>query len=350
MSFRRVSPPTRRSMQKVRYEIDPHNRLVIEGRNKGLGLPQFRKVLDGVFKIDKDNELAYHVKAPLKKDEDTPHQVKLKGTWSLTDSHNLMLTLDKWKRQTFGDRLTLQGEIIDVRKNSLLFAVTTQAKDNVESTYVVELGGAWQADENNRLTFRIKRETSRYDILTFDGAWEIDKNHEIIYRYEKSRLIRKRKVVRTLIFRGRWDIKDNLRISYVLDADTNSAFNFETSLGVFEKDYIKYELGIRLSARPRPVKRTVIIFGTWRIKRPLGLIFEIQYADGRLQSIAFGAEANFTKSDTILFKLKTSADNKDLSATLELSHKILKGDGEAFLKLLKSREESSALLGAALRW
>lgn len=337
-------------MQKVRYEIDPHNRLVIEGRNKGLGLPQFRKVLEGVFKVDKNNELIYHVKAPLKKDEDTPHQLKLKGSWSLTDSHNLMLTLDKWKRQTFGDRLTLEGEIIDVRKNSLLFAVTTQAKDNVESTYVVELGGAWQADENNRLVFRIKREASRYDILTFDGAWEINKNHEIIYRYEKSRLIRKRKVARTLIFRGRWDIKDNLRISYVLDADTNSVFNFKTSLGILKDDYIKYELGIGLSYRPKPIERSVTLFGAWKVKKNAGLIFEIKHGPRNIQTITFGAEARLTDKDTILFKLKNNIGSKDIGATLELSHKILKGDGEAFIRLLKSRDESSVLIGAGRIW
>lgn len=337
-------------MQKVRYEVDPHNRLVIEGRNKGLVLPQFRKVLDGIFKVDKDNELTYHVKAPLKKDEDTPHQVKLKGSWSLTDSYNLMLTLDKWKRQTFGDRLTLQGDIIDARKNSLLFAVTTQAKDNVESTYVLSLGGSWQADEYNRLTFRIKREASRYDILTFDSAWEIDKNHEIIYRYEKSRLIRKRKVVRTLIFRGHWDIKDNLRISYTLDADTNSAFNFETSLGVFEKNYIKYELGIRLSYRPKPIERSVTLFGAWKVKKNAGLIFEIKHGPRNIQTITFGAEARLTDKDTILFKLKNNIVDKDVGASLRLSHKILKGDGEAFLRLLKSRDESSVSIGAGRRW
>ena len=52
-------------MQKVRYEIDPHNRLVIDDSGRKSDLTKFRKVIDGRFKTDKFNNLSYHVKAPL---------------------------------------------------------------------------------------------------------------------------------------------------------------------------------------------------------------------------------------------------------------------------------------------
>ncbi len=117
-------------MDKLRYEVDPHNRLIVEGTGRKTGLPKFRKVLDGRFKIGKNNTLIYHVKAPVPHGACIPHQLKLKGEWSLTEGGDLRLTLDKWGRASFGDRLTLKGDIVGVNKNSLLFAITTVTKEN----------------------------------------------------------------------------------------------------------------------------------------------------------------------------------------------------------------------------
>ena len=337
-------------MKKIQYETDPHNRLVVSGSGRKSGLPKFRQVIDGRFRLDKDNNLSYRVKAPLPEDENIPHQIKLKGEWSLTDDHLLRLTLDGQGRQTFGDRITLQGEILDVNKNSLLFAVTTTTKDNTRSTYVLNLEGTWKADENNRLSFRVKKEEGGYDILSFNGLWEINKSHQIIYRYEKARLIRKKRQSHALIFKGYWDIKDAVRISYLLGKETDSSFDFKTSAGIFKKDYIRYELGIGLSGRIGPVRRTITLYGKWNLKKDVGLTFEVDYENKRAKQIVFGADARLTDRDTIIFKLKNDVENKDMGVNLELSRKIFKGGGEAFLSLLKSNRESAIYAGAAWRW
>ncbi len=337
-------------MKKIRYEIDPHNRLILDETGRHGDLPKFRKVIDGRFKTDKFNNLSYHIKAPLSEDDNIPHQIKLKGEWSLTDDYELRLTLEKQGRTTFGDQITLQGEILDVNESSLLFAVTTTTKENTQSTYVLNLGGSWKADAFNRLSFCIKKEEGRYDILTFNGVWEIDKNHQIIYQYEKARLIRKKRLTHTLTFKGYWDIKNALRISYVLDKSTDSAFDFKTSAGIFKEEYIKYELGIGLADRTGPVRRTVTLFGKWNLKKDVGLIFEIEYENRKTKQIVFGADARLTGKDTISLRLKNDMENKDIGVNLELSHKILKGDGEAFLRLLKSNRESAIYAGAAKRW
>ena len=323
-------------MQKVRYEIDPHNRLVRH-------LPRFRKVIDGKFKTDKKNTLIYHVKAPVPRDADIPHQIKLRGKWALTKDHNLQLTLDKWGRQTYGDRLTIEGNIMDVRKNALLFSVMTTSKDNIQSTYVLKLEGAWQADKNNRLTFRVQKEKGRHDILIFKSAWEINKNHRIIYQYEKARLIRKRKKIHTLTFKGHWDIRDKARLSYVIDRNTDSVFNFLPSVGIFKDGYIKYEVGIGLS------HKTITLFGAWKLKRNIGLLFEVEYENGRLHAIVFGAKAKLTGRNEILFRLRNDM-NKDIGVSLRLSHKLLKGDGEIFLRGLRTRREAAIYAGAGWRW
>ena len=336
-------------MEKIRYEVDPHNRLVIKATGKKTNLPRFRQVLNGRFKIDKDNNLTYHIKAPIPEDIRAPHQVKLRGKWSLTKNHDLRLTLDKWRRQTFGDQLTLQGDIIDVNKNSLLFTVTTRDKDGTQSIYCIKLQGSWQADKHNRLTFRVKNWQGNNDILTFDGIWKIGKNYQIKYQYRKVQLKRKLKRIHTLTFKGYWAINDKVRISYVIDRNTDSVFNFKTSLGIFSDNYIKYELGIGLSRKSEPIKRMIILFGAWKIKKNRGLLFEVEYDNKKIHAIVLGAKAKMTGKDTVLFKLRNDI-NRGIGAELELSHKILRGDGQAFLRLLKSKRESVILVGAGWGW
>lgn len=336
-------------MQKVRYEIDPYNRIIPGRPGTGGDLKKFRQALDGRFRID-GNDLSYHIKAPLSKDEKIPNQLRLKGDWSLTDDHSLRLTLDKSARKTFGDKITLEGEILDVNANSLLFAVTTTTKKNARSTYVLDLDGSWKADKFNRLSFHAKKEKGRYDILTLNGAWEINKNHEIIYQYEKADLITKKKRTHTLTFNGHWDIRQKGRISYLLAGGTNSLFDFTVSAGVFKEDYIKYELGIGLTNRVKPLTKTVILYGKWNFIKSAGLVFEVQYDDRKTGRIIFGADARLTDGDTVSFKLKSGMTNDDTGVELKLSRDILKGDGEAFLRALASRRESAVYAGATWRW
>lgn len=341
--------------EKVTYEIDPYNRLVINKSGKKSQLSRFRQVLDGRFKTDENNTVSYHIKAPMPQGTELPYQVKLEGKWSLSDDHNLCLTLNKWGRETLGDKLTLQADIIDTSKNSIAFAVTTHTKENTESIYILQLKGAWQADKNNRLTFRAQKEQGSHDILTFKGAWEINKQHQIIYQYEKTQLIRKKKKIHTLTFQGYWDIKDKARVSYVLDQQSNSVFAFKTSLGIFKDKYIKYEVGIGVSrtpqgtGKPEPIKRVLTLFGKWKIKKDIGLLFEVEYENKEIHAITFGAEAKLTAKDSISFELKNE-QNKNISAQLQLSHKILNGDGLSFLRFLKSEDERAVTVGAGFRW
>lgn len=328
-------------MTKLRYEIDPHNRLIVKETERKTGVKRFRKVIDGRFKIGKDNTLTYHIKAPSRYGVNTPYQIKLKGKWSLDKNHDLRFTLDKWRRQTFGDQLTLKGDIADASKNSLLFAVTTRTKDDVQSVYILKLRGAWQADEHNRLTFKVSKEYGRYDTLVFTDKWELNKNHEVVYQYQKTPHRRRLKEIHTLIFKGHWEIKEKARLSYIIDRNSNSIFKFKTKLGIFKDRYIKYELGMGLSP--------IILFGKWKIKKDKGLLFEIEYGDKKVRAITFGAEAKLTDRDTISFKLKNDL-NKDIGVRLKLSRRMLKGDGEAFLALLKSSKESAVFIGAGKRW
>ncbi len=93
----------------------------------------------------------------------------------------------------------------------------------------------------------------------------------------------------------------------------------------------------------------VTLFGKWKIKKGIGLVFEIEREDGKIQAIVFGAEAKLTDKGTVSFNLRNSL-NKEIGAELELSHDILGRDGQAFLRLLKSKQESTILAGVGWRW
>ena len=347
--------------EKLRYEVDPHNRLIIRPSGKKSRLTYFRRVLDGRFKTGPGNTLLYHIKAPMGEDFKTPHQVKLKGKWSLNKEHDLVLTLDNWRRQTLGDELTLRGEIVDVSSNSLSFEVTTRSEKNLNIKNILKLQGRWQADKHNRLTFKVKKGRGRHDTLTLDGIWEIDKNHRIVYRYEKEQLIRKKKLKKTLTFKGFFDITKRNRLSYNLSSDGKSGFDFRTGLGRLHGNYIKYEIGIGVSDRKEPVNRTLILDGKWKIKKNVGLLFEIKYGGetsaapnhvgfgASPKTIKFGADAKLTKKDEVKFSIRNE-DGKNLGMELKLSRKLLRGDGEAFIKLLKQKKEAALYVGGGWRW
>lgn len=339
-------------MQKLRYETDPYNRLVVRETGRKLPLTRFRRVFDGRFKTGPNGILIYHIKAPmygLAPKRKAPHQVKLRGRWSLNKNHDLVLTLDKWRRQTVGDELTLKGEIVAVSSNSISFAVTTRSKENLDTRNILKLQGRWQADEHNRLTFKVKKGEGRHDTLTFDGIWEIDKKHRIVYKYEKAQLIRKRTLKKNLTFKGSFDITKRNRLSYELSRDGKSAFDFRTGLGFLHEKYIKYEIGIGVSDRKQPVNRTLILYGKWKIKRNVGLLFEIKYEKGKSKAIKFGADARLTKRNEVKFRIKNEM-RKDLHLELKLSRKLLRGDGEAFIKLLKDKKEAAIYVGAGWKW
>lgn len=331
-------------MQKVRYEIDPFNRLITDSIGAGSGFREFRKVLDGQFKIDKNNSLSYHIKYPTGMDESVPNQLKISGSWVLTDKHELQLTVDKEARETFGDKITFSGRLLDVNANSLLFSMTTKSADGVKTTYVLDLQGSWKADKNNRLSFSVKREEGRNDILTLSGSWSINDAHQVVYRYEKADLARKYKEEHTLIFKGHWDVWDNVRVSYILDGLLGSSFDFRSSICALEKNYIKFEVGIGL----KPVKELFVLFGQWRVKKDAGLLFEIEYENRDRHVIIFGADVKLADKDTFAFTVRTGPDGTKLA--LKLDHKVLEGDGELLLSALGSKNELAIYAGAAWRW
>jgi len=293
-------------MTKVRYEVDPHNRLIVAVTGKKSNIPKYRHLADGRFKIGRGNSLTYHIKKS--KDFKSPQQIKFSGNWSLDKRHNLVLTLNRWGNQIAGDKLIIKGKITDVKKNSLLFTVTTKIADNHKQIYILRLSGSCRADKNNRLTFNAEKERGRDDILTLVGIWALNKRGKLIYKYLDK------KKTHTFIFRGRWNITDKFRLSYELENG-----------------------------------KVITISGIWKIDKRKGLLYEVKYKKGRFHAIAFGGTIKLGRKDTLEIRLKDTR-GRDLGLNLKLSKAFLKDCGETFIKALVSGKELSISAGVGIIW
>jgi hypothetical protein len=328
--------------EKIRYEVDPHNRLVYEKTGRKSKVPGFRTVVDGKFEIDKDNQIIYHVK---KAQGDIPQQLKLKGKWALDDEHNLVLTLDKWGNQIAGNKLTIESELIDAKDNMLSFALTTKDSKNNTHIYIVKLGGRWQADEYNRFTFNVEKETGIIDKITLTGAWEVNKQNEIVYTYEKSTRGKKEKITKAVTLKGYWDITGKYRIKYVLNKEIESEFDFKVSVGKPAARGLEYEIGVGAGLS----KKTITLFGSWKVSKNSGVSFEMPCAEGKIRSVILGGWAKLDKNHKLEIRLQNKT-GEDLGIDVKLSRNIMEGQGEAFIRALKSQKEVSIVAGIGFRW
>lgn len=261
---------------KVYYEVDPHNRLVIESPPHKSNVKRFRKVVEGRFKIDAKNQLYYEV---LKSSEtDTPQKIKFSGKYSLDKKHNLIYTLDKWSNQCEGNRIRLKTKLMDAGKNEIMFLV--QSRDPSKGKrriYTMKLRGKWQADKNNRLTFTVDKQG---DKLILSNAWQINKNNEIVYRYGRQ--------PETVALKGKWEIKDKYRLGYVLDKRLDSGFDFRASLGQIvpkkKKTYLRFDVIINASKRKR-IKRKIVFCGTCKLAKDKKILLEFSPHKGKRLSL-----------------------------------------------------------------
>lgn len=252
---------------RVWYEVDPFNRLIIRPGMKRSRVKKFRQVATGRFVSEPGNNLSYEVNKS--SGIDVPQKIKFSGRYSLDKNHKLIFTLDKWNNQCEGNRLALKTKFVDAKNNEIALSVNSKLSENKSLTYLMKLYGSWQADKHNRLTFGVERDGRQIDTLTLSGGWEINKDNEIVYRHGRDNQV--------ITFRGRWDIKDKYRISYILDKKADSGFNFRSSLGTLapkdRETYVTFDIGIGIS-KAKKVHRRVIFSGRWRMGKGKELILE----------------------------------------------------------------------------
>jgi hypothetical protein len=207
------------------------------------------------------------------------------------------------------------------------------------------LAGRWQADRYNRLIFRAARKNDLQDELSLSAAWEIDKKNQLVYTYTKAALKTKEKTEHAITFKGYWDINQKTRLSYILNQEIGSGFEFTASVARPLKRGLEYEIGIGV----HPRKKKILLFGSWKINPQVGLSFEMPAEEGKIKSILFGADCKLGKNRTLELKLRNSF-HKDLGINLKFSQAFFKGQGTAFVQALKEKKEISIFAGMGLRW
>jgi len=330
-------------MKRLKYEIDPHNRLVVSKMDRS-GLPKYRLSLDGYFKTGKQNSLQYIIKTPHKYSayDKLPYRVNFKGHYTLTKDHNILLTLRRSYKQRSQDALLLKSEIIFVKENTLGLAVKTKNSDGTVKTRLLSLNGKWRMDSKNKILFLVEKGRGKYDTLTFTGTWVVNKDNEIEYSYERSKSRRKER----LIFKGLWEIVENNKLRYSLGLKDDTGFEIKASLArtgfLGKKNALLYKLETRLTTK-RFKPKSITISGRWKLTKRMGLLFEVRYSNRRRNYLSFGAEVRLNKKDELIFLLKDKK-NKPLGIEIILKRRFLGNSGEALLKLLATKKERSITL------
>lgn len=273
-----------------------------------------------------------------------------KGRWELTPDHEV-----QYKSQGKDEEFKFKGSIIAAEPDALVVSVTERQSDQKIVTSIAKLTGAWRLDPKNRIVFEVEREDGKKDALTFKGAWQVGESNQLIYTYQQTDLKRKRKTIRKitreLTFTGFWDISDDNRLTYWLSADSNSAFRFrgtfQTRSILAKKGELRYQAGVEVNGRHKI--QNIILFGKWKVSKSLELSFEIGYEDERKKTIAFGGEYAISGDSRIAVNLKNRA-GEPLGIELILTRDIFGKDGQAFMRLEKSLEESGVEAGMRFRW
>ncbi len=260
----------------------------------------------------------------------------LKGRWEITPNHEI-----RYRAENKKEEVSLKAPIVTAEPDALVVSVTERQEDQKIVTSLWRLTGKWGLDERNRIVFYVEREKGKSDELTFHGEWSVNKKYEIVYSYETTELKTKKKRLRTLAFGGYWDISEKNRLSYLLGGGSDSVFRvrgaFQTK-SIYAKDgEIRYQAGAELSGRRK--EKIIILFGKWKVSHDLRLSFEITYENGRKKSIFFGGEYAIDERLQVRVDLTTYHDKK-IGLEVVFTKEVLMAEGQAFLRLRKTFEES----------
>ncbi|MCK4518985.1 MAG: hypothetical protein KAU12_02590 [Candidatus Omnitrophica bacterium] len=334
-----------RVSQKVGYEVDELNRLVLSRPFAVTSPLRKKRVVKGYFKADK-NKLSYYISSKDKevRDDLSCRKITFSGRWSFDKKHNLKLVLDNSSNQVFGDTLSLTGEIVKVDARGLNFRLRKRITPGKKHLNDIRLRGFWQADKSNRLVLMVRREKeedSTLGKLVLEGGWQVNGNNQLIYHYVRQNLKTKVNETKTLIFKGYWQINGS-RLVYQLKGFKRSAFTFRASLKTpnqrADKGRLRYQVGIeyRTAAdRKKRITRDIEFFGKWKVSRDLLLSFQLNRRSGGYKSFAFESAFFFNKNNDLTFKVKDGV-SKEGGFEVCFKKRFVK-DGELFLRLKKEK-------------
>jgi hypothetical protein len=240
---------------------------------------------------------------------------------------------------------TLRKRFIAVESDALVIeTIQTESKTLRQSLRVIRLKGTWRANEQNELCFEVALRKGPPETYTFKGIWKLNDNQQIEYASEDGR--------DTLTFKGYWNVSSANRLVYLFEGSSTSRFEFkvqlESSTFYPKKGEIRYRIGVGLRQnRLTAPGKLLILYGEWKFGRDLGLTFRMDYGQGNIRSIEFGATVTFGRNK-VIFALKDEF-GEPLGVTLTITHKFLKHlDVEVFLRLKSRQKEQSIETGITI--
>lgn len=270
----------------------------------------------------------------------------LKGEWALGPNHELLYREREKKKE-----VRLKGQLVAAEPRELIFSATQKEEKGRLVTNLFKLTGSWRLDPQNRIFFEVEKESGKKDKLVFSGTWELGPHYEIIYSYETTRLKRRRKVTETLLFKGTWDLTETNRLAFQIGGDTDQTLRFrgafQTKSILAKEGEIRYQIGVEVEGKRR--KKTLTFFGKWKISKDLELSFEMEYERGEKRTLHFGGVYHFNEKTSLKVELKTR-DRKPLGAEVIFTRDFFGKDGQFFLRLRKTFEETAAEAGVTVPW
>jgi hypothetical protein len=240
---------------------------------------------------------------------------------------------------------TLQKRFIAVEFDTLVIeTIQAESKTNQQNLRIIKLKGTWRANDYNELCFEVSCRKGLPETYTFKGSWKLNNNQQIEYISEDGR--------DKLTFKGYWNISSVNRLVYVFEGSSTSRFEFKVQLEsptLFpKKGEIRYRIGVGIRQNRLTVPgQLIILYGEWKFGRDLGLTFQMDYGQGKIRSITFGAGVTFGRNK-VIFALKNEL-GEPLGVILTMTHKFLKQlDTEVFLKLKSCQKEQAIEAGITI--
>ena len=270
----------------------------------------------------------------------------LKGRWEIGRNSEV-----QYRSFEKDEEIKVKGSLVAAEPEALVISVTDRQKDQKTVTSLWKLSGRWRANSKNQLVFEAAKENGKNDVLTFTGGWYLGEFQELLCTYEVHDLKTKRTELKLLVFRGVWNLTDKNYLTYSLGGRSDSSLRFrgafQTRSILAKKGEIRYQVGVEVSGK-RQV-REVMLFGKWKYSNKTGLLFEMEYEEGQKKAIAFGGVYRFTRDNAMEVQLKSSR-GRPMGVSVLLTRDVFGKDGQAFLRLEKSPEESRIEAGFRARW
>ena len=240
----------------------------------------------------------------------------------------------------------IRKRFIAVESDSLVIeTIQTESLARRQCLRILKLKGTWRANDYNELVFEVNCRKGPPETYTFKGNWKLNNNQQIEYTSADGR--------DTLTFKGYWQLPSADRLAYIFEGSLTSRFEFKVQLEsptlYPKKGEIRYRIGvgIRQSRLAGGHEQIIILYGEWKFGRNLGLTFQMDYGQGKVQSIEFGAIVTFGRSK-VIFVLQDEA-GKPLGMTLTMTHKFLESfDAEEFIRLKSRRDEYGVEAGMSI--